>query len=367
VILKKPSGRRRLMGSGKCSALVKLLPHNSDLYSSQVTWNDFVSMIRILKHYYLGFHELPGTGSPLIAAQSQTFSSYPGTIQSGDDFYVLSSGLVTMETTIGNSNNSLYVDIKPRGINLEWVRAIVANRLAKNGTHWAELFKELNSGTYNNQWMVIDYNLFTPGEDELKDGLLTVLEQIPTLIMYRDATDMLRGQNYWPSYNIPSFETIFNKSGGQEGVAEYGDWFTYDMSPRARIFRRDQGKVRDMDSMVRLMRYNDYTRDPFSRCNCTPPYSAENAVSARSDLNPVNGTYPFGALGHRSHGATDMKVTSWDWVKERKFLAIGGPPHEDVPAFQWSTSSFRNLSHEGHPDLWVFDPIVQEWDIQQFH
>ena len=55
-------------------------------------------------------------------------------------------------------------------------------------------------------------------------------------------------------------------------------------------------------------RYNDFQHDPLSRCNCTPPYSGENAISARSDLNPASGTYPFGALGHRSHGGTDMKV-----------------------------------------------------------
>ena len=55
-------------------------------------------------------------------------------------------------------------------------------------------------------------------------------------------------------------------------------------------------------------RYNDFTHDPLSRCNCTPPYSGENAISARSDLNPASGTYPFGALGHRLHGGVDMKV-----------------------------------------------------------
>lgn len=62
---------------------------------------------------------------------------------------------------------------------------------------------------------------------------------------------------------------------------------------------------------ILYFRYNDFTHDPLSRCNCTPPYSAENAISARCDLNPANGTYPFGALGHRSHGGTDMKVTTF--------------------------------------------------------
>ena len=58
-----------------------------------------------------------------------------------------------------------------------------------------------------------------------------------------------------------------------------------------------------------LCRYNDYTKDPLSKCDCTPPFSAENAISARCDLNPSNGSYPFPSLGHRDHGATDMKVS----------------------------------------------------------
>lgn len=49
--------------------------------------------------------------------------------------------------------------------------------------------------------------------------------------------------------------------------------------------------------------------DPLSKCEgCNPPANGENAISARSDLNPANGTYPFGALEQRSHGGTDMKV-----------------------------------------------------------
>ena len=59
---------------------------------------------------------------------------------------------------------------------------------------------------------------------------------------------------------------------------------------------------------INCCRYNDYKHDPMSACNCTPPYSAENAISARCDLNPANGTYPFDSLGHRSHGGIDSKV-----------------------------------------------------------
>ena len=55
-------------------------------------------------------------------------------------------------------------------------------------------------------------------------------------------------------------------------------------------------------------RYNDYEHDPLSYQCGMPPYSAENAISARGDLNPPNGTYFIPALGHRNHGGIDNKV-----------------------------------------------------------
>jgi hypothetical protein len=55
---------------------------------------------------------------------------------------------------------------------------------------------------YNNEWMIIDYKLYTPGQD-LKDNLLIVLEQIPGYIEWSDKTDVLRKQSYWTSYNLP--------------------------------------------------------------------------------------------------------------------------------------------------------------------
>ena len=63
---------------------------------------------------------------------------------------------------------------------------------------------------------------------------------------------------------------------------KYGDWFTYDKTPRALIFKRDHSKVVDLESMERMMRYNDFKNDPLSACQCTPLHSsAENAISAR--------------------------------------------------------------------------------------
>jgi hypothetical protein len=35
---------------------------------------------------------------------------------------------------------------------------MVSNRLATDGKEWTKIFEKFNSGTYNNQWMIIDYN-----------------------------------------------------------------------------------------------------------------------------------------------------------------------------------------------------------------
>ena len=43
---------------------------------------------------------------------------------------------------------------------LAWQRVRVANQMATNGKEWADYSMRQNSGTYNNQYMIIDTNLF---------------------------------------------------------------------------------------------------------------------------------------------------------------------------------------------------------------
>ncbi|KAM3867531.1 putative phospholipase B-like 2 [Diretmus argenteus] len=355
------SSQTRPLGSGSCSALIKLLPNNKELLVSHDTWNTYQSMLRIMKKYNFAFKVSPIDRDQLPGG-IQAFSSYPASIFSGDDFYILSSGLVTLETTIGNSNPALWKFVQPTRAVMEWLRNIVANRLAATGKEWAEIFSKYNSGTYNNQWMIVDYNHFTPGKTDIKEKLFTVLEQIPGLVVYTDKTRELMEKGYWASYNIPYYVEIFNASGCNELVERFGPWFSLDQSPRAQIFRRDQTAVTDLDSMVRLMRYNNYKVDPLSRCDgCNPPANGENAISARSDLNPANGTYPFGALRQRPHGGTDMKVTSYGLFRDFGMLAVSGPTWDQVPPFQWSTSPYKDLLHMGHPDTWAFKPVQVTW------
>ena len=65
--------------------------------------------------------------------------------------------------------------------------------------------------------------------------------------MYRyvksgDQTGILQA-GYWPSYNVPFYEDVFDSLGYSTAVEAYGTEFSYQLCPRAKIFRRDQGKV----------------------------------------------------------------------------------------------------------------------------
>nr|CAB3264926.1 putative phospholipase B-like 2 [Phallusia mammillata] len=348
-----------VLGSGSCSALIKILPGFKDLYAAHDTWTTYSSMLRIMKKYTMNFKDAEGKPLP---GHTSSFSSGPGRIYSGDDFYILSSGLVSIETTIGNSNSDLWKYVTPEDSVLEGFRNMAANRMAKNGEEWCEIFSIYNSGTYNNQWMILDYNKFTPGQKPTEEGLLYLLEQIPGTIEYKDVSNVFVNQMYWPSYNCPYFKSIFEKSGTAAMEKKYGNWFSYDKTPRALIFARNQSQVSDLSHMIKLMRYNNFKHDPLSACNCTPPYSSENTIAARCDLNPQSGQYPIAALGFRNHGATDVKVTSSEMIRKYEMVAECGPTHDQQPVFVWSESPFAHLSHRGMPDRYDFEPVHVTWN-----
>lgn len=102
---------------------------------------------------------------------------------------------------------------------------MVANRLAADGLAWTKLFKKHNSGTFNSQWLVINYSLFRPGRKIPRYGLLYILEQMPGLVETLDITEHFKNQTYWASYNVPLFPAIFEMSGQGDMVKRYGKWY----------------------------------------------------------------------------------------------------------------------------------------------
>jgi len=324
-----------------CSSFIKVTPDMGELYAGHTTWGSYFAMVRVFKSYTFSFRSK-------TTATSTMFSSYPACLSSIDDFYQLSSKLVVIETTNGISfNPSLYKLVTPLSV-LSWLRIVIVNRLAAGGPSWIDTFKRYNSGTYNNQWILVDYSLFKPYEP-LPPNLLWIAEQIPGLVESADVTSYLRN-GYWPSFNIPFFKEIFDASGFNDAIKTYGDWLTYDLSPRAQIFRRDANNVKNMDDYLAVLRYNNWKNDPLSDGN------PGNQISSRFDLVPPGPPPPNPYL---AFGGIDSKGTNSALVNAGVSLAQSGPTHDSVPAFSWSANNW-SVQHVGLPDTfnfgWVYMP-----------
>ena len=112
------------------------------------------------------------------------------------------------------------------------------------------------------------------------DKALFTIEQIPELVAVNDVTEYLR-YGYWPSYNTPFDPEIIKISMIKEAIEKnpsLASQMDYDTCTRANIFRRDQGKVVDIESLKRMIRYNNYTSDPLTNGDPTA------SISARGDL-----------------------------------------------------------------------------------
>lgn len=71
-----------------------------------------------------------------------------GFLVSLDDFYILGSGLVMLQTTNSVFNETLIKQVVPESL-LAWQRVRIANMMANDGKTWAETFSKCNSGKYS--------------------------------------------------------------------------------------------------------------------------------------------------------------------------------------------------------------------------
>jgi len=314
-----------------CTALVKVLSDLSTIYFAHTTWSAYEWMLRIYK-----FYEFPMKNSS-IKSKKVSFSSYPGALSSVDDYYLLDSGLAVMETTNSILKTELYDDITPKTV-LTWTRVIIANRISDKAKDWTEVFSTLQSGTYNNQWMVLDWKNFSPNKTIAADTLW-IVEQAPLLSVSSDVSSYL-GFGYWPSYNVPYNEFMYNYMGYPDFYEKYGDLYSYGHCPRANILRRDNGKITNIEDMKSTMRYNDFQHDPYSLGDPT------NSLCARKDLRSQN---PI------PDGGTDAKVTSYELSSTFQSWIVSGPTTQGQPPFSWDSPLFKGYSHLGQPETFNFD------------
>jgi len=339
--LSEAGWQRRLRREGHCSAFIKLTEGNGDLMVGHTTWDDYSKMLRIFKYYNfpLGIHTM---------ATSIAMPSYPGALSSNDDFYVMNSGLVVLDTSLPQLTLNPYDDIKNgplAGDIPTWMHVMISNRLSKRGGDWASMYADRNNiGTYNAQFMVIDYNLFTPGKQP-PDNMLYLVETAPGIVHKQDVTYMLNAnhQGYWASENRPFFNDIREKTGFNGAQKAAGRLYSFHDNPRATIFKNVGPSVATQFDMRGLMNRNVYPNE-----GAGEPNEPSHAISARNDLS----TTPI------PNGGIDAKVVSRCLLKGMMVQAISGPTHDSQKVFRWTDdtgrSTFPGWPHYGQPDVWNF-------------
>lgn len=248
----RPKERR-----GRCSALVQLAFDYSDLWVSHDDWDEYRSMMKIVKYLSM---PLPDASGVRIV-----MTSHPGNIYSADDFYQISTGMTVVETSIENYNKSLWMNVKPESL-FTPLRAMVANRLGTDGESWTKYQVTHNSGTSNKQWIVVDYKLFQPGEDFLSNTVW-ISETMPGHFQRADVSNVVMRQFDWPSYNVPYFREIWEIAGNQamidealrHGHPKQADSYSYTKAPRALMFARARHRRQlvSLDAFMKLMRSNN--------------------------------------------------------------------------------------------------------------
>eukprot|EP00854_Cymbomonas_tetramitiformis_P003696 gene3696-4634_t len=317
-----------------------------DVLFSHATWDTYATMApRIYKTYQVGLLRDGG-----FIKHAVTFSSSPGFLASIDDWYIIkySSDLVVIETTNDVYDHSIYDALTPKSV-LCWLRSVVANQLATTAKEWTSLFSRHASGTYTNQWMIIDLNVFShrSGPASPTTSLFWVLEEMPGLIVAQDQTEHLKKHGYWASYNVPFFNRIYEYSGTAQMFQKFGDEYSHENCPRARMFRELWKNASSLTGMQRAINYNKWQTDPLSLGQ------AKNAIAARYDLDVAS---------PEAVGALDGKVGSFKSVKgdvDHLDTKLGttyarvGATHDDQPIFCWK-DPFLATPHIGHPSCFNF-------------
>lgn len=346
----------------KCTGLVRILPDFSDVYFAQDTWSDYRELHSYLKEYNLN---IPEFKSHRVQVSTRT-----GHMPSVDDFWTNDKGLLVLETTMHNFNRTLYeLYVRPESV-LTWIRSYHATFSSDNGKEWTENFIRENSGTYNNEYIVLDSKKFVKGEKP-QDDFLWMIEQYPGIYKSQDITNLLfeKDRYYFPSVNTPYFEELYKIAdypGQQKREPHKADFWSYEQ-PRTRIIRRDAEKINDYDAFKKFMRYNDYKNDDIignleDPVDHTKFQEPAQGILSRYDLRPTEGT-PFGL--QNNFGGLDAKTARLSsFMANQSFDAICSPEYDANDP--WNFKKWN----DAHPDKKIsYDGLSEEYQFPwtEFH
>jgi hypothetical protein len=331
----------------RCSALVRLAPGNEDLYFAHTTWSDYRDLHAYLKEYAFNV--------PEFKAKRVSVSTRTGRLGSMDDWWTNDLGLLVFETTLHQFNQTLYKEkLTPKSV-LCWIRAYHAMLATDRGKSWTEHFAVENSGTYNNEYLILDTKLWNASHPA-PANLLWMIEQMPGTTVSEDVTRNLTQKGYFESINTPQFPLIFNLAdypGQQKREPLRAGFFSMTDQIREKLIVRDAPHLNTYTAFQDFMRYNDYKHDPLMIIPNTTQAEPAQGILSRYDLRPPNGTN-WGARRH--FGGLDAKTASVNtWLKNHSWDARLSPTSNKTRGIApFNFSDWPAISHHGIPAFWDF-------------
>jgi hypothetical protein len=349
---------KSIIRSGHCSAIVKMMKDSNgklDMFAGHNTWTDYCEMLRSLKYVDYAFEGK----NPIIGMKPRkiNFSSYPGVLFSGDDFYEMDSKVVVIQTTLSVLNKFVYKEIIDLDKYIpEFMRLMITNHISNSAKEWVENYESYKNHMYITQWLVMDYNILDKINENrdkfLTDkisGLVYIIEEVPGNIISKDITNLVLEQGYFGSFNLAYFKE------NQKILGLYGyhniDFTSASYNPRYYILQSLENKVKNLEDFSNLMTYNGYRKKNPDFINDPSYDDPESGISSRGDLR---GNF---------NGGVDFKIVDSDHVKNMSIVAHGGPTYNKNPnlfPFDFKTLSDKseNSYHKGIPEVWNFSPIL---------
>jgi hypothetical protein len=295
-----------------CSFLLKLI--EDDLLIGHTTWSTYTSMIRVYKIFNFGYT------NPAVKNHMVAYSTQPGTLESGDDFYILDNNKFVAETSLECYNsdaiNFLHWESVPY-----FLRVNVANLAFDTQENWMRHYFSYRSGTYNNQWLIIDFNNYLNNKNSLSEAknIVWIIEELYYMTSAQDVTQTL----LIPQGFVASYNEIYNPV-----LLTYSqNYQNYTNVPRYMLFNKYAPGIQTFEDLQIVMRLNNVS-DTGNYCD---------AIACRCDLQPH---------GPGVIGAIDCKATSASMIGDLEAYIIAGPTTEMNPIFNWTNwPKYENYSN----------------------
>lgn len=384
--LNKAPNQLEFLQEKECSAYVKFNKKTNNLISSHNTHNLYSLMNRIFKYYdfdlFIGNKKLNG----------YKFSSRPADLNSKDDYYTLTNNMVVMETSLNIWDLSIYKNLRTTTIP-KWIRVNIANKLAENNLEWIELFFKYNSGTHNNQWLIVDYNKFdeyliqqtNKKETERVTEDYLSQSQIKTnsfnskfhhnKFLLDDDFNLHFNKTFQKTYSLKKNykdESITQKDLGivhlVEQIPELNKAYFKDFSSELIT----DGYVASynapyFDEVIELAGYKAQNKSDYfsaNRYNLFKKYSdnietiedVKILIRYHDEENICDTIAPrCDMVEGRPFGSVDAKITDSTMLKQMKSIIVYGPPHIKGISEPFDFGKFPDFSHLGIPDLFDFE------------